>query len=48
MLVVLVISFMMGLLLDIDTLLKILKMPVPVFIGLGCQYVIMPLVLVNL
>jgi len=44
MLVVLLISFMMGLLLDIETLLKILKMPVPIFIGLGCQYIIMPLV----
>ena len=41
---VILISLLMGLLLDIETLLKIIKMPIPVAIGLACQYICMPLV----
>ena len=39
------ISLLMGLMLDINTLIKIIKIPIPVGIGLSCQYMIMPLVI---
>ena len=42
-----IISIFMGLLLDVKTLLKIIKMPIPVLIGILTQYVGMPLVIVN-
>jgi hypothetical protein len=38
------ISLMMGILLDKHTLLQIIKMPIPVFIGFCCQFIFMPLV----
>jgi hypothetical protein len=38
------ISVIMGILLDVDTLVKIIKMPFPVFIGFISQYLFMPLV----
>ena len=41
----LLISLLMGLILDINTLIKIIKIPIPVGIGLSCQYMIMPLVI---
>jgi hypothetical protein len=39
------ISLLMGLILDVHTLIKIIKIPIPVGIGLSCQYLIMPLVI---
>ena len=39
-----VIVFIMGLLLDKETLKKVITMPTPVIIGFFCQYLIMPLV----
>jgi hypothetical protein len=39
------ISLLMGLMLDVHTLIKIIKIPIPVGIGLSCQYLIMPLVI---
>ena len=39
-----VMSIIMGILLDIKTLLKIIQMPVPVLIGFCSQYLCMPLV----
>lgn len=38
------ISLMMGILLDKNTLLEIIKMPIPVLIGFCCQFIFMPLV----
>jgi hypothetical protein len=38
-----IMSFIMGILLDIETLMKILKMPLPVIIGFISQYGFMPL-----
>ena len=37
-------SIVMGLLLDIQTIKKLLKIPIPVGIGFICQYLLMPLV----
>jgi len=42
----LLISLLMGVMLDIHTLIKIIKIPIPVGIGLSCQYIIMPLVII--
>ena len=39
-----IISLLMGILLDINTLKKLISMPLPVGIGLTCQYLLMPLV----
>jgi predicted Na+-dependent transporter len=36
-------SLLMGLLIDLSTVFKIIKIPIPVAIGLVCQYVCMPL-----
>lgn len=41
---VILISLTMGILLDVEALKKIIKIPVPVGIGLGCQFILMPLV----
>jgi hypothetical protein len=41
-----VISLLMGLLIELKTVLKILKKPVPVLVGFFCQYLFMPLVIV--
>lgn len=38
------ISLLMGVLLDKDALVKIVKMPKAIMIGFSCQYIIMPLV----
>ena len=38
------ISLLMGLLLDLESLKKLIKIPIPVAIGFACQYLIMPLV----
>lgn len=38
------ISVIMGILLDVSTLIKIIKMPIPVLIGFISQYLVMPLV----
>jgi hypothetical protein len=40
-----IISFIMGILLERESLIKIIKMPIPVAIGFGCQSLLMPLVL---
>jgi len=40
-----IISFIMGILLDQESLIKIIKMPIPVAIGFGCQSLLMPLVM---
>lgn len=39
------ISFLMGVLIDRDSLIKIIKMPKAIFVGFFCQYLIMPLVI---
>jgi hypothetical protein len=39
-----IISLLMGILVDRDALVKLVKMPKPVAIGFVCQYIIMPLV----
>jgi hypothetical protein len=39
-----IISLIMGVLLDTESLIKIIKMPIPVAIGFGCQSLFMPLV----
>lgn len=39
-----IIAIVMGILLDTDTLIKIIKMPLPVLIGFISQYLFMPLV----
>jgi hypothetical protein len=41
---VVLISLTMGILLDVEALKKIIKIPIPVCIGLGCQFILMPLV----
>jgi hypothetical protein len=42
----LIISTLMGILIDRDALKAIIKMPIPVIIGFVCQYLCMPLVLI--
>lgn len=42
------ISVIMGILLDVDTLIKIIKMPFPVLIGFVSQYLFMPMVIFRL
>ena len=39
-----IISIFMGVLLDLETIVKIIKMPIPVLIGFVCQYLGMPIV----
>ena len=43
-----IMSLIMGLLLDPNTILKIIKMPVAVIFGVSCQYILMPLVIYHL
>jgi predicted Na+-dependent transporter len=37
-------SLLMGLLIDLKVVYKIIKMPIPVLIGIFCQYACMPMV----
>ena len=39
-----IMAIIMGILLDVETLIKIIKIPIPVFIGFFSQYFFMPLV----